>query len=157
MSRRFCLAMLAAVVLAGAAQASPRELSVETVADRWQGTYLCNQGWTGLDLTLEVVEEAEPGRELKATFSFYEIDRNPGVPSGRFLLRGHFDSEDRHMDLAQDRWLERPPRYIMVDLHGRFDPEADTIEGRVSGPGCGDFSLRRAEGPPTAKSWLLGR
>ena len=31
------------------------------------------------------------------------------------------------------------------------------LEGRISGPGCGDFSLRRAEGPPSAASWFTGQ
>jgi hypothetical protein len=45
----------------------------------------------------------------------------------------------------------------MVNIHGHLDREKDTIEGRVSGPGCGDFLLRRADGPPTKDSWLLGK
>lgn len=148
--------LLVALLLATAAHATEPAVPGEEVVGRWQGTYLCTQGWTGLDLTIRIGEPQAPGKELEATFAFYEIARNPGVPSGRFRMRGHFDPDDGHVDFEQDHWLERPARYVMVNLHGKLDPAKETLAGRVSGPGCGDFELRRAEGPPTADSWLTG-
>jgi hypothetical protein len=131
---------------------------------RWRGTYLCNQGWTGVDLEIEADTEresvqgpAEPGRYLRATFSFYQLARNPGVPSGRFTMRGSFSHQDGRLQLQQERWLERPPHYVMVDLSGALDPETGVVTGRIDGYNCGEFELRRAEGAPTgADSWLLG-
>ena len=131
---------------------------------RWRGTYLCNQGWTGVDLEIgpdearaEAMESDQPGRYLKATFSFFQIATNPGVPSGRFTMRGSYDPATGQLKLGQERWLERPEHYVMVDLTGTRDPETDTIKGRVDGYNCGTFELRRADGPPVdAGSWLLG-
>lgn len=150
------LALALALVTTAAHATTPPVPDQSDVLGRWQGTYLCTQGWTGLDLTIERHADSKPHQLLEATFAFYEIDKNPGVPSGRFLMRGHYDPEDGHLHLAQDRWLKRPDRYVMVNLSGQWDAEADRISGRISGPGCGGFELRRADGPPTKESWLTG-
>jgi hypothetical protein len=61
--------VVAALLLATSAQASQPEVPEQAVVGRWQGTYLCTQGWTGLDLTMELAEDPEPGQELQAISS----------------------------------------------------------------------------------------
>ena len=79
----------------------------------WAGIYECPQGPTGIDLALR--GDAEGG--LKATFSFYPVDANPGVPSGAYRMVGaHY--VDGHLTLVGDRWGSRPTDYVMVDLEG---------------------------------------
>jgi len=156
---------LAATLVLALALATPGAALAEAeMLGRWQGTYKCNQGWTGVDLVIEedtqVADALEGGpdaKRLKASFAFYEIARNPGVPSGRFTMRGWFSPGKGELSLVQERWIDRPVGYVMVDLHGDFDAEEDVLVGRVDGFNCGPFEIRRAEGPPQADSWLTGK
>lgn len=80
------------------------------VVGSWQGTYLCGQGLTRLDLRIT----SPGGRTLEAVFAFSAHPDNPTVPNGSFSMVGSF--EDGRMILRADRWINRPPGYLTVDL-----------------------------------------
>ena len=63
-----------------------RALSPARLTGTWTGTYFCPQGWTGLRLVLKAASNGT----LAATFDFYPIDGDPGVPSGSFTLTGSY-------------------------------------------------------------------
>ncbi|MEO3876298.1 protein kinase [Nonomuraea sp. B12E4] len=110
-----------------------------SVAGRWTGTYVCNQGKTALDLT---ITESSPGR-LKATFAFEADPSNPGVPSGSFAMSGEVTG--RALDLKGVRWIDRPGDYIMVDLLADLTGDRPaTIRGSVLGGGCSTFTIKRS-------------
>ena len=104
----------------------------------WSGTYECAQGQTGLILTVEAADDDA----LSATFEFFPVRANPGVPSGRFSMKGL--QEGRDVRLRQYAWVERPPGFQMVDLSGAISSDGSTFEGAVlATTGCTTFTLRR--------------
>ncbi|WP_158071231.1 serine/threonine-protein kinase [Streptomyces sp. CB00455] len=80
------------------------------VVGSWQGTYLCGQGLTRLDLKVT----SPGGHALAAVFTFSAHPDNPGVPNGSFTMVGSF--ENGRMTLRGDRWVDQPAGYLMVDL-----------------------------------------
>jgi hypothetical protein len=105
----------------------------------WRGVYECAQGITGLDLTITV----HPSRRVTAIFSFYAVPKNPDVPSGEFVMTGEFGPSSAHLLLHAGSWTTQPLFYVTVDLDGDFRIDPDEYRGKVLGPGCSVFRLRR--------------
>ena len=111
----------------------------------WEGAYDCAQGRTGLSLTLD--EEARSPGSIAALFNFYAVPDNPGVPTGCFEMSGLLDRQTRLLDLQAGPWLLRPFTYVAVDMWGKFNPDFTSLAGRIAGPGCTGFVLRRVAAP----------
>jgi hypothetical protein len=131
---RTTAALVAALtaIISGTAQAAP------TLNGTWTGSYICSQGDTGLRLVIRA-----HGAALTATFSFYALPRNPGVPSGEYTLTGT-DSATR-MVLRPGHWIRQPFGYEMVGLTA--GPPADhgkVLRGRITNPGCSTFSVTKS-------------
>ena len=113
-------------------------LSPARLTGTWTGTYFCPQGWTGLRLVLKAASNGT----LAATFDFYPIDGDPGVPSGSFTLTGSYSA--RGFRLRPGHWISEPPNYLMVSLTAPAPGNNDTtLTGSVTGPGCTTFSVSR--------------
>ncbi|WP_199547201.1 serine/threonine-protein kinase [Streptomyces sp. N35] len=84
------------------------------VTGEWRGTYTCNQGKTGLTLTM-----SEDSGSVAATFDFYAVDTNPGVPSGTFAMKGTFSGT--RLVLHGDHWIQQPEGYLMAGLAADVD------------------------------------
>jgi hypothetical protein len=106
---------------------------------KWRGGYGCNQGLTGLTLTIAAAGEGQ----VSAVFEFYAHPDNPGVPSGSYRMAGTY--EDGRLALEGTEWIEQPPGYVMVGYEGWSDGGVDPnrIYGTVSGAGCSVFEMRR--------------
>ncbi|WP_170223065.1 serine/threonine-protein kinase [Nonomuraea turkmeniaca] len=110
-----------------------------SVAGRWTGTYLCNQGKTALELT---IKETSPG-QLEAVFAFKADPSNPGVPSGSFAMSGWLTG--RVLQLTGERWIDRPGDYVMVGLRANLtEDRPSTLRGIVRGGGCSSFTVERS-------------
>ena len=110
----------------------------------WYGSYVCNQGLTRMQLTMQP-QQGSDGNRVEAIFVFTADPENPTVPTGSFRLTGTLNRKDRSLLLKQDRWIEQPsdPSYRMVDLEGQVaigETEAK-IQGRITTYGCQDFLL----------------
>jgi hypothetical protein len=105
----------------------------------WRGTYVCAQGVTGLFLT---VKRSETG-DVTAVFHFFAVRENPGVPTGDFDMTGLTGPQGNHLRLSPKAWIMQPSLYLMVGLDGDYDEASGDYAGRVHGPGCGRFVLRR--------------
>ncbi|MCO6418374.1 hypothetical protein JYK14_19710 [Siccirubricoccus sp. KC 17139] len=132
---RRAASLAAACLLAGQALAAEGE----GVIGAWSGTYRCAQGLTGVTLT---VTQAQP-ETAEALFPFYADPRNPGVPTGCFLLQGRYDPASGRLSLRGGPWLLRPPGYVVVDFLAQVDPTGRGFSGRVAGPGCSSVQLER--------------
>jgi hypothetical protein len=133
------LMLSCAVFLAAKPGASARTLhSPADWSGTWHGVYGCAQGPTGLDLTITPLG----ARSVTAVFSFHAIPQNPLLPSGEFAMTRQV-GPDGHLLLRAGAWTVQPPLYVTVDLDGAFHPGSAEYRGRVLGPGCSFFNLRR--------------
>jgi len=134
----FTAALLGATLL-GAAAAQAQDHPLDGV---WEGAYICDQGKTGLTLTLD----ATPGGQVTGEFAFWPRSDNPGVPPGRFTIRGTV-SPSGDLTLNGDRWLRQPSGYQTINLTGKARRGApgqpDVLLGRVIGPNCTDWVVQR--------------
>jgi hypothetical protein len=117
----------------------------------WEGHYICQQGTTQLRLTIQPAEDGQH----QAFFHFFPMPKATDRSSGCFLMRADQSAADRPLRLRQQAWTSRPPTYVMVDLDGRIDLERETFVGRVIGPGCSVFTLKRVpKAPETPESCM---
>lgn len=144
---RLVVVLLIALVAATAVSAQNR------LAGRWQGTYYCAQGLTGVTLTIRGDDA-----QAEALFHFYPVPQNPNVPTGCYTMFGHVDTGTGTINLESDEshWILKPPNYVTVNFRGRFSAGRQRITGRVEGPACSTFILRRVEeAPPAPKECFL--
>jgi hypothetical protein len=123
--------------LLGLAAAPVSASNSTTVRGDWVGRYTCSQGLTGLNLKVQGLGHAG---SLRATFRFYPLPRNPGVPKGEFIMTGRYYSAARIV-LRPRRWVHKPPGYEMVGLSGKLT--RGTFHGKINHPACTTFSLRK--------------
>ena len=107
------------------------------IGGTWQGSYTCNQGLTGLTLTIAPLKDGS----ARGVFRFYHVNENPGVPDGCFAMSGTVTGDQ--IQLQAQTWLYRPSDYVMVDLAGTLTPDATALSGSIFGPNCTTFMLRR--------------
>jgi hypothetical protein len=107
----------------------------------WKGAYGCNQGVTGLTLTIEGQDPAH----VTATYEFYAVRENPGVPSGSFRMTGTYDNG--RLALQGSEWIEQPEGYVMVGYESNADLGVDPhhLFGTVIGEGCTLFTMDKVE------------
>ena len=115
-------------------QTAPSRPEVDGV---WTGTYDCNQGLTGVQLTIT----GATGGALKATVDFYPVESNPGVAKGSYELVGSY-SKAQGLVLNPDYWISEPAGYEMVGLSAP-SPHANLMNGSVQGLNCSTFSVTR--------------
>jgi hypothetical protein len=111
------------------------------VVGEWRGSYYCNQGQTGLTLTVSGTAD-----DLVATFAFYPVPGNPEVPRGSFAMAGSYVGT--RLELFGDHWIEQPDDYLMVGLLAEVtDRSPGIITGTVtseSPTGCSTFTVARS-------------
>ena len=125
---------------------------LEFLNGTWNGTYVCGQGLTNLQLQID----ARSTDDIRAIFRFTPHPSNPDVPSGSFELRGHTnlisyyrnESDYYHLILNATNWLNRPSNYVTVDLQGNIRPTNwHRITGNVisDSSGCTAFEITKHE------------
>lgn len=140
----------AAALLATLLVAAPA--AAQDPTGTWRGDYICGQGNTALALTIEARKDGG----LSALFHFEAAPDNPGVPTGCFEMQGQFSPATGQVTLGPQRWLRRPPNYVMVGLDGRLSDDGAEIQGMVQGPGCSFFRVARAPDAPSAAACRAG-
>lgn len=130
------------VVMALTVALIPRAWADDAASGTWEGSYACGQGDTALTLILR----PGPNRgALDGLFHFHASAGNPGVPEGCFTMTGSVDGQSRQVSLAAGPWLLQPFGYVTVDLVGQLEPGGARLSGRVIGPLCQGFKLRRVK------------
>ncbi|MFK0174078.1 serine/threonine-protein kinase [Streptomyces sp. NPDC090306] len=108
------------------------------LSGEWNGSYICNQGITGVVLTIEQYDDDS----VNAVFAFYPAPSNPSVPRGSFAMTGGL--EDGVLTLRATHWINQPPDYLTVDLQAAYSTSTpDHLDGRVYGANCTTFSADR--------------
>jgi hypothetical protein len=131
------LAVAAAGIALAVTRQGPDTPSRPQVDGVWTGTYDCNQGLTGVQLTIT----GSTGGALKATVDFYPVASNPGVAKGSYELVGSY-SATQGLVLNPDYWINEPAGYEMVGLSAP-SPHANLMNGSVQGLNCSTFSVTR--------------
>lgn len=117
---------------------APPPVDTSAVVGRWQGTYTCAQGATGLSLEIRATSDTA----LEATFHFRKIPQNPTVPEGSYTMKGFLVNDK--LRLRRQEWIDRPQGFVMVGLNARVtDPEPQRLSGTVSNLGCEGFTITR--------------
>jgi hypothetical protein len=107
------------------------------VVGAWTGTYYCNQGLTGVRLTIT----GTGGDVVRALVEFYAVASNPGVPDGSYEMTGNY-SAATGLVLIPDYWINQPSGYEMVGLSAP-PPQGGSMHGAVQGENCTTFSVNR--------------
>jgi hypothetical protein len=107
-----------------------------SVVGVWTGTYICNQGLTGMRLTI-----TGTGGVVRALFEFYAVASNPGVPDGSFEMTGNY-SPAAGLVLIPDYWINQPFGYEMVGVSAP-SPKGTSLSGTVQGNNCTTFAVTR--------------
>lgn len=129
------LVALVPLLLAGCSSRAPASIS-----GQWLGAFTCGDGLTGLTLDIG----APLGEHVPATFSFYALPSNPGVPNGRFWMGGSFTGNER-LVLTAGGWLQQPAGFELLDLDGTFSADRRTYSGVVVGStDCTGFFVSKA-------------
>lgn len=118
--------------------------SKSALLGRWHGEYRCQ--WDTIGLTLDIVDrDLADGDGIEAIFSFFPLPGTPAFSPGSYTMAGDYDPEDGTLLLESRDWIEHPPGQARHDLAGRAAIGGTAIAGRIETPGCGDFSLERAD------------
>jgi hypothetical protein len=120
-------------LLASALAQAPANLN-----GRWQGSYVCPQGRTGLYLDLN----QGAGNSYSAVFSFFALKDNPGVPKGSFTMSGTVNDAGV-LRLQAGQWIEQPADYITVNLSAVVLAKNSRMIGQILSPGCSTLSLTK--------------
>jgi hypothetical protein len=102
--------------------------------ETWNGSYLCG-GTSTLALHITHVS----GNSVSATFDFKSGSGKAGI----FNMSGTFTPATHHLALNAGSWIKQPPGFVSVNLDGTVGPDNHGYAGRVIGPGCSTFSIRR--------------
>lgn len=130
----------------------PRARADGALSSAWEGSYDCAQGHTAVTLVLRSVGDEGA---LGGVFYFHASPNNPGIPEGCFAVGGRYHAGSREVKLSARQWLLQPFGYVTVDLDGQLAPGGDQLSGRVIGPLCTSFNLRRVAGPRAIPSPCL--
>lgn len=114
--------------------AAPAEPAVDGA---WAGTYSCNQGLTGMRMTIT----GSSGDNLAATINFYPVPSNPTVPKGSYAMTGKYSAAGG-LVLTPDHWINQPPGYEMVPFSAP-GPSGNSMQGTVQSAGCSTFSVTK--------------
>ncbi|MGW4515425.1 protein kinase domain-containing protein [Streptomyces sp. NPDC004393] len=118
---------------------STPDTNVTGLSGQWNGSYVCNQGITGLVLTIEDHDDGT----ADAVFAFYPAPSNPQVSRGSFAMAGTV--QNGVLTLRATHWISQPPGYLAVDLQGAYDTSTPNhLDGRIYGPNCTTFSADRS-------------
>jgi pimeloyl-ACP methyl ester carboxylesterase len=115
-------------------------ISPSALTGTWEGTYVCAQGETGLRLVIH----AAAGGTLTATFNFFPVASNPGVPSGSYTMTGTYSATG--VQLTQNQWINQPDGYEMVDISADPPSQGGVLHGSITTCGTTFTLTRKATG-----------
>ena len=82
----------------------------------YKGSYMANQGETGLTLTVY-----EENGAYKATFDFYNLPGRNNAKDGKYYMDVTFDGDKDEYVFSATEWIEQPPNYYLLDLRGKLE------------------------------------
>lgn len=115
---------------------------VENLIGVWEGSYVANQGETGLTLTV-----TKDDGVLQAVFKFYNLPGRTNSANGSYYMNITYQS-GKYTFVGYE-WIEHPSDYFFLNLEGTVDSAGNTLRGTtIPGPNGGSphpFTLARKE------------
>lgn len=103
--------------------------------EAWSGSYFC--GGKPSSLTLKITKSV--GNNVSAIFDF----KTATGKAGSFTMNGQYAPDSKHLVLNAGNWIVQPAGVVSVNLDGVTAPDAHSMAGKVIGPGCSSFMIRR--------------
>lgn len=125
---------------------TPTPSEAADIGGVYTGHYVCGQGYTPLKLTIT----PQPDGTLAAVFAFQPPGGAPGgrrgVEETAYAMKGRYTAASGQFQLNPDRWLTIAPiGYMMVGVTGTYDSHTDTLQARITAPGCTSVEVKRDE------------
>ncbi len=118
---------------------TPESTDPDPLIGTWTGSYSCGIE-RGLRLEVQANPVSDPQYPLVATFTFYPMPTGPTSPSDSYTMVGSYQNYGGDVSFRQNRWVNQPPGYVMVDLVGsRVRRGENLFVGRVTSMGCTNF------------------
>ncbi|MCL2469556.1 MAG: hypothetical protein FWF24_04925 [Alphaproteobacteria bacterium] len=109
---------------------------------KWEGSYACEQGFTGATLHIEKVKDGK----FDGLFSFFPTEKNPDVPAGSYRVSGEYDEDTLRILINPGKWIKQPEGFQNTIIIGSFDPVRQSFSGFFQGiTGCTSFEAMRHE------------
>jgi hypothetical protein len=113
----------------------------------WEGRYMCPQGVTAVELTLERgLTTPDTGEtSVDAVFTFGPHVGNPGLPTGSYRMTGQISAVAGELvvSLQPDAWITRPLTYEMVSVQATIDRDQRRLVGTIGSPRCSWIEANR--------------
>jgi hypothetical protein len=106
----------------------------------WSGTYTCNQGLTGVTLSIDLEDT-----DATAVFEFSAVPSNPSVPTGSSRMKGTITQgpAGANIELDPDAWISQPPGWFLVGVSATSDGALAEMHGVIRTTTCGAIDLVR--------------
>ncbi len=147
---------LAAIILTLATNLANAQERVQSLVGTWRGSYVCAQGSTGLNLTINSQSEGN----FSGYFHFFPQRKNLLAKEGCYTVSGHID-EQNYVIIEAGRWITRPEGYVTVGLDGSLEVLSKSLAGKVVAPyilgtSCKTFRLKLRSLRPDVDSLCQG-
>jgi hypothetical protein len=114
----------------------------------WRGTYVCEQGVTGLSLSLDRTCPNDAECRLTGVFRFTAAPENPNVPDGAYRITGTMTTDARDelvITVLPGEWLDQPESYESVGFTATSDPARTHLHGKIQNPNCSTLDVTRVQ------------
>jgi hypothetical protein len=108
---------------------------VENLIGVWEGSYVANQGETGLTLTV-----TKESGTLQAVFKFYNLPGRANAAEGSYYMHTY---QNGRYAFSGYEWIEQPSGYGFLDLAGSVDSTGNTLSGTTVTDSPYPFTLTR--------------
>ena len=125
-------AVLAFVTIAACAQVNAivlQQPDATRLTGDWEGTYTCDQGLTGVTLSMTGTATGQ----VTGVLDFHSVPENPQLPNGRYTMQGSFTVQG-DLVLTPQAWVTQPNGFRMVGLNGNVDILTVAYSGTI--PQC---------------------
>lgn len=132
----FCLVL--GVSMVGCATSGPASSSLADLVGIWEGSYMADQGETGMTLTIW-----EDNGNYKAIWHFFNLPGKTNAAEGSYYMRIFINYSTGKFNLVGHEWINRPgPAWGMMSLEGTVQGNVFTGNALVHGRSDDTFTFR---------------
>lgn len=109
----------------------------------WEGTYLCQQKSTILNLKINEVSSksvvSSKGITVYPVSAVFEFQTNRGI--GSFLMNGAFVPSNSQLVFSPSSWIKQLRGFRMVGMQGTISADGNSYSGLINFRGCSKFKV----------------